>query len=841
MKKIKAVMMAGGFGTRIQPLTHSTPKPMLPVVNFPMMEHILKKLKATGIDEVVILLYYKPEVIKNYFKDGSDWGVKIHYVLPDGDYGTAGAVGYAREFLDTTFMIVSGDLVTDFDFSKIIQYHFQKESKLTITLTSVENPLQFGVVIVNEKGEIEKFLEKPSWGEVFSDTINTGIYVIEPEILDFIPKEEPYDFAKNLFPTLMEHGITLYGYTAKGYWRDVGNPDSYREVHDDIFNHRLNFQIPGKKIDFPDGTLYLTGKSEIPKDVEIIDTVVIGENVTIEKGCKLHNVAICNNVHIGKETKLRNSVIWSNVQIGKKCTFDNAVICKENVIGDMVTAKAGVILAEGCKVGKLVVFEQDVTIWPNKEIEPAAIVTNNIVWGTKYKNAIFNNGIISGKINIEINCEMACRIGEAFGSQLPLGSCVLIGRDNEVGPRMLKRAFAGGLLSTGINVIDLKAVPPSVLRFKIQYDERFIGGAYFRKSIGDPSDVEIILFNEEGLRLNRDIAKNIEKSYFKESFRRIDYKEIGAINEDSIYYKDAKESYIKKIEALIDHKLIKGSSFKVALDLMYGITKDIFPQILTHFQIDNIVLNAYYDKMKLENINHYKRESKKDLSLIVRSLGLNCGFMIYPHGQRLTLIDDKGIILDKVQALIVVLKLYNLEAKKLGKKFKVFLPTWAPDMMDSEYENLIIKRGKYYNFKSSTFKSFDLIATVDGNFAFTEFALHRDAIYASLKIMELLARHDIKLSAIEKDIKHFYYHICRVSCPQHKKGKLMRKFIEIAKTKKHSTIDGVKIWENDTDWFLMIPDQYSEAVNIYIQAKDAKSGVAIHNKYRKLMDQWLTE
>jgi len=173
-KKIKAVMMAGGFGTRIQPLTHSMPKPMLPICNVPMMEHTMRKLVDIGITEIIVLLYFKPEIIKNHFGDGSRIGAKIEYVLPEEDFGTAGAVRAAKEFLDTTFIIVSGDLVSDFDFEKIIQHHFSIDSKLTITLTSVENPLQFGVVITDENGKIEKFLEKPSWGEVFSDTINTG-------------------------------------------------------------------------------------------------------------------------------------------------------------------------------------------------------------------------------------------------------------------------------------------------------------------------------------------------------------------------------------------------------------------------------------------------------------------------------------------------------------------------------------------------------------------------------------------------------------------------------------------------------------------------------------------
>ena len=209
---MKAVVMAGGFGTRIQPLTHSRPKPMLPIMNKPMMEHTMMMLKDLGITEFIVLLYFKPEVIQNYFKDGSDFGIKITYVVPDDDYGTAGAVKLAQEYIgNENFIIISGDLITDFDFAKLFDFHKEKKSKLSIGLTSVENPLQFGVVMANEDNIIEKFLEKPSWGEVFSDTINTGIYIIEPEILNYIPERENFDFAKDLFPVLMHRDITLMG------------------------------------------------------------------------------------------------------------------------------------------------------------------------------------------------------------------------------------------------------------------------------------------------------------------------------------------------------------------------------------------------------------------------------------------------------------------------------------------------------------------------------------------------------------------------------------------------------------------------------------------------------
>lgn len=834
-KKLKAVMMAGGFGTRIQPLTHSVPKPMLPIMNVPMMEHILNKLIGIGIDEVIILLYFKPDIIKNHFGDGSDRGIKITYVLPDDDYGTAGAVGLAREHLDTTFMIVSGDLVSDFDLQAIVDDHFARESKLTITLTSVENPLQFGVVIANEAGRIEKFLEKPSWGEVFSDTINTGIYIIEPEILEYIPRGENYDFGKDLFPALMADDVPLMGYNAEGYWRDVGNPDSYREVYEDIMAERLVFPIPGKPQSYPDGTLYCTGENcEVGDNVDIVGTVVIGNNVKIGKGTKLNNVVIGDNVKIGKDSKLRNSVLWHDIEVGKKAVFDNVVICDQNEIDDGVTAKAGLILAQGCKVGKLTTFEQDVTVWPDKEIEAASIVSHSVVWGSRYKNSIFENGSVTGKTNVELSCEMATKLAEAFGAQLPVGSRVIVGRDRGNGSRMLKRAFLGGLLASGIDVVDVKNVPPSVLRHALANDPNLMGGAHFKQQLMDPTSTEVTLFNEDALRVGSSTAKKIEKAFFTESFRRVDFSRIGSIHE--LPMQDECAQYKASLIETIDHTVIKCGDFRVAVDVMHGGTAEIFPQILNEIGLENIMLNAYHDERRLANIATLERKSTENISTIVKSLCYDMGVMIYPNAQRIALVTDDGRVLDKITGLLTVLSLMNEDARVSETKQRVFLPTWAPDFID--FGHLEIERGKYANFSAGDLSSYDLIATMDGNFAFTEFSKTRDAMYASLKIMELTSCHKQRLSTVVDKLDAFFYTTEQVACTQALKGKMMRKFLESASGKRSSTLDGVKIWENDSDWILMIPDQYGDYLNLYLQAKDRESGEALLASYREKIVEW---
>ena len=830
---MKAVVMAGGFGTRIQPLTHSRPKPMLPIMNRPMMEHTMMMLKELGIEEFIVLLYFKPEIIQNYFGDGSAFGIKITYVVPDDDYGTAGAVKLAKEHIgDDNFIVISGDLVTDFDFQKLFDFHKAKNAKLSIGLTSVENPLQFGVVIANEENIIEKFLEKPSWGEVFSDTINTGIYIIESDILDYIPNNENFDFAKDLFPLLMKKNIDLMGYNLSGYWRDVGNPESYREVYEDILGGKVNFTFQGKKQKFPDGYLYSESGYELDDSIEIVGTVLLGKNVTIAKGVKLINVVIGDNVIIGATSKIRNTVFWDNVTVGKNVKLDNCVICNSNFIDKNVTAKAGLILAQGCEVGELASFDQDVIIWPDKNIEAASIVSHSLILGTKYKNSIFENGSVSGKSNIELSCEMATKLAEAFAAQLPIGSKVVVGRDDDKSSRMLKRAFLGGMLSAGVDVLDLKNTPPAVLRFILANDVSLVGGAHFKRCIEDTTNSEITIFNEEAIRIDSNSAKGIEKAFFTEKFRRVDFTQIGSIHEST--HNIECTQYKKAVEEKIDHSIIKCKNFKVVVDLMHGTTAEIFPMLLNNIGIENIVLNNYYDEKKLSNIGILEKKSHANISTIVKSLELDLGVMIYPNAQKLTLITEDGEILDKIKVLYSVLGLLNIDAEESKKS--VFLPTWAPDI--KYFENLVIERGKYSNLKASQLRKYDLIATVDGNFSFAEFGYTRDAMFASLKIMQLLSCHDVKLSDLAKSVDDFYYRSFKVDCSQALKGKMMRKFLEDSKGKKSSSLDGVKIWENDTDWILMIPDQYSEHLNIYIQAKDDKSGEALYEKYNKKILKW---
>src|SRR5437667_6716235 len=213
---MKAVVMAGGEGTRLRPLTSNQPKPMVPIVGKPCMEHILELLRSHGLTDIVVTVAFLPQAIRSYFGDGENLGLSIEYSVEESPLGTAGSVRLASGRLDDTFLVISGDALCDIDLGRIVEFHRQKQASVTIGLKSVENPLEFGIVVTDEEGRIERFLEKPSWGQVFSDTINTGIYVLEPEVLRHVPRDRPFDFSKELFPLLLDLGRPMYGCVLDG-------------------------------------------------------------------------------------------------------------------------------------------------------------------------------------------------------------------------------------------------------------------------------------------------------------------------------------------------------------------------------------------------------------------------------------------------------------------------------------------------------------------------------------------------------------------------------------------------------------------------------------------------
>ncbi len=316
--------MAGGEGTRLRPLTSNSPKPMLPLVNRPMMEHIIDLLKRHGIEDIVVTVAFMPNAIRNYFGDGSEFGVRMVYASEETPLGTAGSVRNAMDELDETFLVISGDVLTDIDLTALVAEHKEREALATIGLVRVENPLEYGIVISNEDGSIERFLEKPTWGQVFSDTINSGIYVLEPEIFDWIAADEPVDFSSDVFPALLADGKGVYGSVGEGYWEDVGTLDAYVRAHKDILDEKVSVSIPG--FEMSDGVFVGEG-AEIHPGAVLTGPAVIGDNCFVDAGVSLGEyVVLGTGVRLRSGGELERTVVHENAYIGENAKMRGTVV-----------------------------------------------------------------------------------------------------------------------------------------------------------------------------------------------------------------------------------------------------------------------------------------------------------------------------------------------------------------------------------------------------------------------------------------------------------------------------------------------------------------------------------
>jgi NDP-sugar pyrophosphorylase family protein len=297
---MKAIILIGGMGTRLRPLTCDKPKPLLPICNKPFLEYQFQLLKKHGIKEAVLCVAYLSHEFENHFGNGKKWGMKLHYVHEKEPLGTGGAIRNASRFVDGPVVIFNGDILTDLNLTEMISRHRSKKSFVTIALTRVKDPTLFGLVETDKTGRVESFLEKPSWDEITTNTINAGIYVFEREAVNLIPPGVNFSVERGLFPSLLSQKYHLFGYISKGYWLDIGTIDKYLQANYDMLSGGLVFKPEGKKVK---PNLISGKKLKLGKNVEISGKTICGDNVKIADFVQLHgNICIGNNVSIGTGT-----------------------------------------------------------------------------------------------------------------------------------------------------------------------------------------------------------------------------------------------------------------------------------------------------------------------------------------------------------------------------------------------------------------------------------------------------------------------------------------------------------------------------------------------------------
>jgi mannose-1-phosphate guanylyltransferase/phosphomannomutase len=832
---MKAVVMAGGDGARLRPLTIGRPKPMVPLVNKPVMLHILELLKRHGITDIVVTLRYLATVIQDFFGDGSQLGMNLTYVVEDSPLGTAGSVRHAAQYLDETFLVISGDALTDFDLQSIIHAHQARDVLATIALAHVPNPLEYGVVVTNEESYVSRFLEKPGWAELISDTVNTGIYVLEPEALDLIPPDKPYDFSLELFPTMLEKGIPIYGHTAHGYWCDVGNIPEYQRATSDLLYGRVKLAEPiGEHIG---GGIWVGRNVEIAPSAQLFGPIYLGNEVKIKGEVQIYGPSVIrDSTVIDNYSRIERSVIWRNNYVGENCEVRGATVTRQCSIKPKVVIYEGVVIGDNCALGEGCVIHADVKLWPHKQVDAGATVKESIIWGEQGRRSLFSRFGVSGVVNVDLSPEYAAKLSAALGATLPKGSYVAINRDAHRSSRMLKRALVSGLPSTGINVWDLGNSAIPVVRYFVRTRTNVSAGIHVRLSPFDQRVVDIRIMNAQGMNQSTNDERVIERNFFREDFRRAFLDEIGVI----AYTPNPLEEYSNAFLEQINVARIREAKFKIVVDYSHGLTAEALSDIFNTLGVDVLPLNARMDETKLAVLQSEFRANQERISKIVRALGADLGLQFDVGGEKIFLVDDLGNVLSDVKAaaLMTELALYANPGRTVAGL--ITLPT-AFDTITNWHGSRLMRIGNNMQRLMLTAQEEGILVAIDGtgNYIFPDFQPTVDGMMAAARLLEYMAIRELPLSKVIEYLPPIHLARNAAHCPWDDKGRLMRLLNERYKEFWTEPIDGLKVHLNETEWIHFSPNPDKPQFELLAEAATAARATELAALYRTEFEQLL--
>jgi mannose-1-phosphate guanylyltransferase/phosphomannomutase len=820
---VKAVVMAGGEGTRLRPLTSNQPKPMVPIVGKPCMEHILELLREHGFEDVIVTVAFLPQVIRSYFGDGTSLGLDIQYSVEENPLGTAGSVRLASDALDDTFLVISGDALCDIDLGQIVDFHKEKGAAVTIGLKSVENPLEFGIVVTDDDGRVERFLEKPSWGQVFSDTINTGIYVLEPEVLKHVPTERPYDFSKELFPLLLEMGRPIYGYVCEGYWQDIGNLDQYRQANFDALDERVQLNVPGLKIR---GDVWIGEGVEID-DVEGVEgPAFIGNYARISPEASVGPYTVLGSATTLRERgRIARSVVDASCYIGRGAVVEGAIIGRNSDIRAHARIHEGVAIGDQVTIGDQSVIYPGVRIYPYKEVDYGAQIFESLIWESRGTTRVFAQDGVVGLVNVDLTPEIALRFGAALGTALKRGARVVASRESAPAYRMIKRALISGLHSTGVHVADLRTLPAPVGKHLLKtqgYDAAFHIGA----STTDPEAVQIRLFERPGVALSAQMQKEVEKHFTRQELRRVPFGDVGSIT----YPARARDSYASDLLADLDVDVIKARGFRIVVDYGYSAGSFVLPLVLGPLGVEAVTSHAF--ESDTGSTPGRLAETIDQAQRLVAAVNADFGAVFDRSAERIYLLDERGREVRPDQALLLYLKLLG------GEGGKVVVPITATSQVEEvvggRFEVVRTPATLPELTRAAAGENVVFAGAPGGGFVFPAFLPAYDAIAALCKLLELLAPVGDRLSKLVSELPRPTLVHRQVQCPWALKGAVMRVLNERYADRDVDTTDGIKIFDS-RGWVQVLPDGDEPTIHLYAEGETPAESEELETELRTLV------
>lgn len=790
--KMKAVILAGGKGSRLRPLTCNKPKPMVPLLGQPCMSYTVDLLRRTGITDIAVTLQYMPDIIRGFFGDGSEHGVRMSYYEETSPLGTAGSVKNAAEFLDETFIVISGDALTDFHLADAVRYHKQKGSLATIILTRVETPLEYGVAITEADGRITRFLEKPSWGEVFSDTVNTGIYIFEPEVLDHIPADQEFDFSKDLFPSLMKKGHDLHGYIADGYWSDIGNLAQYRQTQFDMLDGKAHVTIQGTRVA---PRVWIGTGAQVHEEAVLEPPCYIGRDTAVEANVRIGPYTVIGESNVLKKgASLKRSIIWNQNHVREGVELRGATVCSQTSIDRHAAAFEGSVIGDTCSLGAKSVVKPQVKLWPAKRVQEGATVHTSLIWGEKLENRLFGLLGITGICNVDMTPDFAGRLAAAYGATLPFGARVALSCDDDPFACLIRRAFAAGLHSAGVHTISGGQLTTPMLRYAVKALETQ-GGVHVRR-IGPPQEERLLIefVDHRGLNIDKGVERKIENAYWQEDFRRANLTQIGTFETCP----QLAETYVNDLLRQVGADRIKRERMRVAVQYdSRGIIGQLVPPLFDALGIKTEFIPA-------------QEAAQGELQSLVTSGAFHFGLRLDENGERISLITEQGRVIEE-DLLLALQVLVHLTSG--GDRCAV--PVTAPSIVERLAEK----------FQAEVIRTKANPRSLMEPTSHEPFPMLFDALFTAVKVLDTLAKNKRTLSELLTAIPHFHILRREVPCPWESKGRVMRLLIEETKGETVELLDGIKVF-TDGGWTLILPDSDAPSFQVFAQGKTEQEAAA---------------
>jgi mannose-1-phosphate guanylyltransferase/phosphomannomutase len=802
---------------------------MVPIVGKPCMEHIVELLKEHGFDDIVVTVAFMPQAIRGYFGGGETHGVQIRYSVEESPAGTAGSVKLAEEALSETFLVISGDALCDIDLGALVRFHQEKGAAATLGLVSVDNPLEFGIVVTDGDGRIERFLEKPSWGQVFTDTINTGIYVLEPDVLRHIPSDRPFDFSKELFPLLLEMGKPLYGYVAQGYWQDIGNLDQYRQANFDALDERVRLNVPGIRLR---GNVWV-GEGVALDDLESVEgPAFIGNYCRIDpRGSVGPYSVLSTSVTLRDHARTTRSVIDASTYVGRSALVEGSIVGRECDIRAHARLHEGVAIGDSCTIGEQSVVMPGIRIYPFKEVEAGALVDRNLVWESRLSSRLFGRDAVSGLINVDLTPETALRIGIALGTALKRGQRVATSRSAAPASRLLKRAVLSGVMSTGVDVADLRVMPAPITRHLLK-SEGFGAGVHVRPSPTQPEAVEIQIFEPPGIEATPEFVKEIEKHFQRQEFRRAAFDEVGELT----FPARAAESYVQDLLRTIDLAAIRARRFRIVVDYSHSAASLVLPLVLGKLEVEAVSAHPYAGER--ENAARSSvAEALGQAKRLVRAVGADFGVVLDESAERIYLVDEQAREVAVEQELLLFLSLLATD----GKTGKLAFPITVTSLVErlvkgTKLEVMRTPASLSALTRAAAGDGVIFAGSVGGGFVFPDFLPAYDGVASLCKLLELLAPVEKPLSELVAALPQSTVVHRQVRCPWARKGAVMRILTERVKNRKVDTLDGIKVYDK-RGWAHVLPDPDEPLVHVYAEGRTEKDAADLEGEFLSLVEE----